>query len=205
MESLIYVNTDTVTAHCTPTGNGPPRTFATLLAQWQARFSFFTTGEDPAAIAGITLRCVLKEKPTGAALLASSTTTLSDAVYTFDFASVDSTPLRNLLGDLDNIDLQGEIEWTLSGRVERVYFPVTLINSRHRPDDVAPEPWESTAEAWLTARAVLHSDAQTLTDAARIQALANLGIRFTPDGYIELDNADGDTFHIALNSGNAPG
>lgn len=205
MESLIYVNTDTITAHCTPTGIGPPRILATLLAQWQARFSFFSTGEEPAAVSGITLRCVLKEKPTGAALLASSTTTLSDATYTFNFASVDSSGLRTLIGDADNIDLEGEIEWTISGRVERVYFPVTLINSRHRPDDVAPEPWESTADAWLTAKAVLHSDAQTLTDAARIQALENLGVRFTADGYLEIDNADGDTFHVPLNSGNAPG
>lgn len=199
MESLIYVNKDTVTAHCTPTGNGPPRILATLLAQWQARFSFFCTGEDPAAVPGISLRCVLKEKPTGAALLASSTTSLSDATYTFDFASVDSSGLRTLIGDADNIDLQGEIEWTISGRVERVYFPVTLINSRHRPDDVAPDPADEAYELWLTARAVRFDEAQALTDAARIRALENLAIRFTSDGYLEIDNADGDTFHVPLN------
>lgn len=205
MESLIFVNRTARTARGSVTGNAPPRVICTLLAQWQARFSFFVTGEDPSAVAGIILRCVLKEKPTGPALLASSSTTLDGAVYTFDFASVDSSGLRTLIDDADNIDLQGEIEWTISGRVERVYFPVTLINARHRPDDAAPAPWESTADTWLTAKAVLHSSAQTLADAARIRALENLGVRFTPDGYLEIDNANGDTFHVPLNSGNAPG
>lgn len=176
MESLIYVNTETVTAHCTPTGNGPPRVICTLLAQWQARFSFFVTGEDPAAVAGITLRCVLKEVPTGAVLLASSTATLSAAVYTFDFASVDSSGLRTLIGDADQIELQGEIEWTLSGRVERVYFPVTVLNSRHRPDDGAPDPAASASNAWLSARAVRFDEAQTLTTEQKAQALTNIGV-----------------------------
>jgi hypothetical protein len=176
VESLIYVNTETVTAHCTPTGNGPPRVICTLLAQWQARFSFFVTGEDPAAVAGITLRCVLKEVPTGAVLLASTTATLSAAVYTFDFASVDSSGLRTLIGDADQIELQGEIEWTLSGRVERVYFPVTVLNSRHRPDDGAPDPADSASNAWLSARAVRFDEAQTLTTEQKAQARTNIGV-----------------------------
>jgi hypothetical protein len=176
VESLIYVNTETVTAHCTPTGNGPPRVICTLLAQWQARFSFFVTGEDPAAVAGITLRCVLKEVPTGAVLLASTTATLSAAVYTFDFASVDSSGLRTLIGDADEIELQGEIEWTLSGRVERVYFPVTVLNSRHRPDDGAPDPADSASNAWLSARAVRFDEAQTLTTEQKAQARTNIGV-----------------------------
>jgi hypothetical protein len=176
VESLIYVNTETVTAHCTPTGNGPPRVICTLLAQWQARFSFFVTGEDPAAVAGITLRCVLKEVPTGAVLLASTTATLSAAVYTFDFASVDSSGLRTLIGDADQIELQGEIEWTLSGRVERVYFPVTVLNSRHRPDDGAPDPAASASNAWLSARAVRFDEAQTLTTEQKAQARTNIGV-----------------------------
>lgn len=204
MESIIFVNRTARTARGSVTGNALPRVICTLLAQWQARFSFFVAGEDPAAVTGISLRCVLKQKPTGPALLASSSSTLSGSVYTFDFQTVDSSPLRTLIADADNIDLEGEIEWTLSGRVERVYFPVTLINSRHRPDDAAPEPWQSTADAWLTAKAVLHSSAQTLTDTARIRALENLGVRFTAGGYLEIDNSDGDTFHIALNSGSAP-
>lgn len=205
MESLIFVNTTARTARGSVTGNAPPRVICTLLAQWQARFSFFVAGEDPAAVTGISLRCVLKQKPTGPALLASSAFTLSGSVYTFDFASVDSSGLRTLIGDADNIDLQGEVEWTISGRIERVYFPVTLINSRHRPDDAAPDPADEAYEAWLTARAVRFDEAQTITDAARIQTLENLGIRFTADGYLEIDNADGDTFHVPLNSGNAPG
>ncbi len=176
MESLIYVNTETVTAHCTPTGNGPPRVICTLLAQWKARFSFFVTGEDPAAVAGITLRCVLKEQPTGAVLLASSTASVSGAVYTFDFASVDSSGLRTLIGDADEIELEAEIEWTLSGRVERVYFPVTVLNSRHRPDDAAPDPADEAYEAWLTARAVRFDEAQTLTTEQKAQARTNIGV-----------------------------
>jgi hypothetical protein len=176
VESLIYVNTETVTAHCTPTGNGPPRVICTLLAQWQARFSFFVTGEDPAAVAGTTLRCVLKEVPTGAVLLASTTATLSAAVYTFDFASVDSSGLRTLIGDADQIELQGEVEWTLSGRVERVYFPVTVLNSRHRPDDGAPDPADSASNAWLSARAVRFDEAQTLTTEQKAQARTNIGV-----------------------------
>lgn len=176
MESLIYVNKENVTAHCTPTGNGPPRVICTLLAQWQARFSFFVTGEEPAAVAGITLRCVLKEQPTGAVLLASSTTSVSGAVYTFDFASVDSSGLRTLIGDADEIELEGEIEWTLSGRVERVYFPVTVLNSRHRPDDGAPDPAASASNAWLSARAVRFDEAQTLTTEQKAQARTNIGV-----------------------------
>lgn len=199
MESLIYVNTENVTAHCTPTGNGPPRVICTLLAHWQAHFSFFVTGEDPAAVAGITLRCVLKEQPTGAVLLASSTTSVSGAVYTFDFASVDSSGLRTLIGDADEIELEGEIEWTLSGRVERVYFPVTVLNSRHRPDDAAPDPADEAYEAWLSARAVRFDEAQTLTTEQKAQARANIGVTSGVSDHGGLTGLDDDDHPHYLN------
>jgi hypothetical protein len=202
VESLIYVNTENVTAHCTPTGNGPPRVICTLLAQWQARYSFFVTGEEPAAVAGITLRCVLKEQPTGAVLLASSTASVSGAVYTFDFASVDSSGLRTLIGDADEIELEGEIEWTLSGRVERVYFPVTLLNSRHRPDDAAPDPADEAYEAWLSARAVRFDEAQTLTTEQKAQARANIGVSSSTGGSLP---AGGTTGQVLAKQSNADG
>lgn len=202
MESLIYVNTENVTAHCTPTGNGPPRVICTLLAQWQARFSFFVTGEEPAAVTGITLRCVLKEHPTGAVLLASSTTSVSGAVYTFDFASVDSSGLRTLIGDADEIELEGEIEWTLSGRVERVYFPVTVLNSRHRPDDAAPDPADEAYEAWLSARAVRFDEAQTLTTEQKAQARTNIGASSSTGGSLP---AGGTTGQVLAKESNTDG
>lgn len=177
MESLIFVNVTTRTARSSVTGVSQPRVICTLLAQWQARFRFFITGEEPAAVPGISLRCVLKATPTGAALIASSVAVLSGVTYSFDFSSVDSAPLRALLGDLDNIDLTGEIELTIADRVERVAFPVTVINSRHRPEDVEPPPYETEIEDYLTARAVRYDDvSQVLTNEQKAAVQSKLGI-----------------------------
>jgi hypothetical protein len=86
---------------------------------------------------------------------------------------------------------------------ESATFQIELQSAINLPDDAEPTALP-TANAWLTARAVRFDIAQTLSDAARIQALTNQGITFTSSGYLRLVNSAGDVFHIGLNTGEPP-
>ena len=183
METTVFVNLTNKTIRRGITGNELPSASCKLLAQWQIAFSFFEPGEAAAPLSGATFRFALKATATGAPLLFTSTLTNVGATYTADFASVDSTALRALIGDESSIVVVGEIEWTLSGRRERASFPVLITNAFNRPDDVAPDPVEEASELWFTAQ---------------------LAQRLTAGGYIEFQAANGDWFNIAANSGRAP-
>lgn len=55
------------------------------------------------------------------------------------------------------------------------------------------------ADAWTNARAVLHDRAQSLSDAAQLRALANLGITFPGDDVMQIVR-NGRTLTIRLSS-----
>lgn len=183
MESTLFINTTQRVARAGITGVVLPAASCTLLAQWQVRFGFFETGAAVAELAAATLRFALKASPSSAALVFTSTFTVEDDFHVADISSVDSSALRTLLGDLKQIEAVGEIEWTIDGRRERVHFPVTVINAWLRPDDTAPDPIEEASVTWLNEQ---------------------FAARITAGGYFEIQNADGDWFNFALNSGRAP-
>ena len=142
---------------------------------------FFTPGSDPALLnESTTFRVALKKEstPSGSVLALLSAPTDSGAdYYEFEWAQIDSTALRTLLGDsTDGAAAVLEIEWTLSATVERVSIPVVINNAWIRTDDSAPNPEEDGSDAFVAARAVCYDRTQTLTDEQKLQALANVGI-----------------------------
>lgn len=183
MQSTILINTSARVARKATTGTELPPAACKLLAQWQVTFGFFAEGSAVAAISGLSLRFALKETATGPALVFSSTFTQSSGLYTADIASVDSSALRTLLGDQASVVVVGEVEWTVSGRIERVHFPVIVTNAWLRPDTTAPDPVAEASVTWLNEQ---------------------FAARITPGGYMEFQNTAGDWFHLPLNSGRAP-
>lgn len=183
VESAIFVNLSKHTAHAAITGAAAPFVACTLLAEWQVSFSFFQPGSAAAALSSPTFRFALKETATGSPLIFTSSLSNSGAVYTADISSVDSPALRTLIGDQTSIEVVGEIEWTLSSRVERVHFPVTVTNAFIRPDTAAPDPVEEDSVIWLNEQ---------------------LAAKVTAGGYFEFQLTDGTWVNFALNSGRAP-
>ena len=185
MESTLFINLAARVARKTITGSELPSAGCRLLAQWQVAIAFFEPGEEVAALdIATTFRFALKATPTGQPLLFTSSLILDEGVYYADFSSVDSAALRALLGDQASVVVIGELEWTLDARRERVHFPVSVVNAWLRPDDVAPDPVAEASVTWLNEQ---------------------LAARITAAGYFELQNEDGDWFHLPLNSGHAPG
>lgn len=207
MEATLFINTDLRAARKAATGIDVPIVTARQRAALSLSFKFFETDAAPALLSGSpTFRLVLKATPTGDPFAFTSTVaeTLADG-YKFTFTSIDSASLRTLLGDQRQIEGWVEIEWTIGSVIERVASPLIVQAAYHATDEEAPDPLAEASDTWLTARAVRHDEAQTLTTAAAAQALENLNITFTAAGYLQLQNAAGDTFHIPLNSGTAPG
>lgn len=176
MDATLYLNTTTLVAGAAVTGLAIPAITARLQAHLKLTCYFFATGEDPALLTGASFRIALKDvnEPSGTvlALLSSPTDTGAD-YYEFEWASLDSTALRSLLGDQKEADVIVEIEWTIGGTVERISIPATVQNAWIRTADAAP-------------------------DFAPFQA------SITALGYLRLVNADGDVFHLGLNSGEPP-
>ena len=205
MTGTVFLNTTTLSARKAITGVELPSISAKLQAALTLTVKFFATGAEAALLTSPTFRVTLKATPTGSPFVFSSTIaeTLADG-YTFEFTSVDSAALRTAIGDLKQLDAFGEVEWTVDSVVERVAFPVTIVNAYLRTDDDAPDPVAEESDTWLTARGVRFDAAQTLTSAQAAQALANQKVTITSAGYLRLVNAAGDVFHAALNSGEPP-
>lgn len=214
MEFEVFINTTTKAARAALTGLAVPEITPRLQTHLLLTTYFFATDADPALLTGSpTFRVALKDKnePSGAvlALLSAATATGTD-YYEFEWASLDSSALRTLLGDNESAEAVLEIEWTISGDVERVAIPVTIENAWIRSADSAPDPAADEIEAFLTARCVRFDTAQTLTGTQIDRALTNLGItnirsiNITSAGYLVFTNDAGDTFHIGLNSGSPP-
>jgi hypothetical protein len=177
VESTIFINSTLREARAGTTGAGLPEVTLTLLAQWLCHVRFFASGEDPALLDTPAFVLSIKETPTGTALVRTETSAENDDGdgYDFEFESIDGESLRALLGDEPSLDLVLEIEWTVDSVTERVHMPCTVINAYNRPDDTAPDPAEAETDAWLTARAVRHDSAQTLTTDQKTQARSNIG------------------------------
>lgn len=151
MEATLFVNTDTKVIRASLTGTALPSVPVRLQTHLLLTVYFFATGEDAALLAGSpTFRVALKDKnePSGSvlALLSAPTDTLADG-YEFEWSSVDSAALRTLLGDsFDPAPAVLEIEWTISGVVERASMLVEIQNAWIRPDDSGPDffPFEAT-------------------------------------------------------------
>lgn len=205
MTGTVFLNTTTLVARSAITGNALPLIAAKLQAALTLTVKFFATGEAAALLSSPTFRVTLKATPTGDPFVFTSSVAdeLADG-YTFEFSSVDSAALRTAIGDLTQLDAFGEVEWTVASVVERVSFPVTLVNAYIRSGDDAPDPIADESLAWLDDHGVRFDAAQTLTAAQAAQALANQKITFTSAGYLRLVNSAGDVFHIALNSGEPP-
>lgn len=152
MDATIYLNTTTLVARAADTGIAVPAITARLQAHLKLTCYFFATGEEPALLSGATFRVALKDvnEPSGTvlALLSSPTDTGAD-YYEFEWASLDSSGLRTLLGDQPEASVIVEIEWTIGGTVERVAIPATVENAWIRTADAAPdfEPFQASITA----------------------------------------------------------
>ena len=205
MTGTVFLNTTTLSAFKAITGVELPSVSAKLQAALTLTVKFFATGEEAALLTGSpTFRVTLKGTPTGSPFVFSSSATATSDGYTFTFTSVDSAALRTAIGDLTELDAFGEVEWTIASVVERVAFPVTIVNAYLRTDDDAPDPVAEDSDTWLTARAVRFDAAQTLTAAQAAQALANQKVTITSGGYLRVVSNAGDVFYASLNSGEPP-
>ncbi len=153
MESTVYINTLTKTAHHGITGHALPKVLARLQAHLQVDVRFFETDKIAELLEGTpTFRIGLKESPEGVAFIyaAAITQELADG-YRFTFESVDSSALRTFLGDCKEAkDAFLEIEWNLDDIVERVAIPAKIENAYLRTDEELPDPMERAAR-WYPA------------------------------------------------------
>lgn len=184
MTGLAYLNTSTLTAHRAFTGIAEPELACRLQAQFALEVGFFETGDTAAALlTSPSFRVAIKGTPTGSPFVLTSTGNTQATTYLFNFTSVDSAALRSAIGDLHELEAIAEVEWTVSGAVQRVAFPITILNAWIRTSDSAPDPAAEESETWLTEQ---------------------LAARITAGGYIEFQNAAGDWFNVPMNSGRAP-
>lgn len=152
MEAALYLNTTTLVARAAVTGVAIPAITARLQAHLKLTCYFFATGEDPALVSGATFRVALKDvnEPSGTvlALLSSPTATGADH-YEFEWASLDSSGLRTLLGDNKEAPVILEVEWTIGGTVERISVHAVVQNAWIRTADAAPDfqPFQASITA----------------------------------------------------------
>jgi hypothetical protein len=181
MQPQIFINTDARTARASLTGIEVAKASCQLLSEWQVRVYFHSPGAQPAEFTEA-VDIVLSLKPTDdpeAAVLIYSAEPVYDgelACYHFDFASVDSADLRDLIGKDAEITVTAEVAWTIDNRRRRAKWQTTVVNAYNRPDDGAPDPAASASNAWLSARAVRFDEAQTLTTEQKAQARTNIGV-----------------------------
>jgi hypothetical protein len=185
VESTVFVNLTTRAAAATISGIAAPVLLCRLQAALDLTVSFIeTSGDDPALLTGTpTFRFALKATATGTPLAFTNTATETADSYVFSITSVDSAALRTAIGDQASLNATAEIEWTIAGVVERVSFPCLIGQAYIRTADSAPDPTSEVADAWL---------------------IAQLADRINAGGYLRLVNADGDVFHIGLNTGEPP-
>ena len=143
MEATLYVNTTTNEIRAALTGAAIPSVPVKLQTHLNLTVYFFATNAAAALLDGsTTFRVALKDinTPSGSvlALLSAPTDTLATG-YEFEWASVDSSALRTLIGDSDSVEAALEIEWTLATTKERASLLVTIQNAWIRTADAAPD------------------------------------------------------------------
>lgn len=153
MDATLYINTTTRRAFATATSSIVPTLEARLQTHLLITAYFFAQDSDPALLAGSpTFRVALKDQatPSGTVLaLLSAATATGATYYEFEWASIDSTAMRTLIGDEEFVPVTLEIEWTVNATVERVAVPVRLYNAWIRTADAAPDltPFEASITA----------------------------------------------------------
>lgn len=187
MTQNFVINRDLLVARAALTGSQLPVVSITHLAALTIKVAF-ATGSPLAQGSlgdGATVRCVLKETPTGDVLLMDATMTASgtgsSTVYeaVWDDADVDSTALRAFLADAtasENWSRKAwlEVEWTISGSTERVFLPVDVRVSFHLPEDDAPDPAADASWAWLKARLAAGTGlTRTVNDSTKVITFAS--------------------------------
>lgn len=153
MEFDIFVNTDSIVARSSLTGSALPSVAPRLQTHLLLNVYFFSSidGVNTAALLEgtpsfrVALKDVLNPDSAVLALLSAPTGTGAD-FYEFEWQQIDSVALRTLIGESENMAAMLEIEWTISGVVERVSIPVSIGNAWIRLSDSAPDftPWEVT-------------------------------------------------------------
>ncbi len=165
MTQTFVINRDLPAARAALTGTSVPAISITHLAALTLKVAFASGSPLVQASLGdgATVRCVLKETPTGSVLLMDATMTASGSgsstVYeaVWDDADVDSTALRAFLDEATASESWSrkawlEVEWTISGSTERCFLPVEVRVSFHQPGDSAPDPAADASWDWLKAR-----------------------------------------------------
>lgn len=153
MEHTLYINTTELRAATVQDGLNTPTLDARLQTHLKLTTYFHAADTAPALLSGSpTFRVALKDAATPTAsvlaLLSAVTATGAD-YYEFEWAQIDSSAMRTLIGDLESVPVVLEIEWTIAADVERVRVPVTLYNAWIRSGDAAPdfEPFAASITA----------------------------------------------------------
>lgn len=107
---------------------------------------------------GTTGRLTLKAvgRPSGEPLGLDTAWQIVDDRYVFETA-LTSGPLYALLGDQKDVVVSASVEWQIPGETEprkSLDFPILIVTSSSREDDVGPPPQESAAWAWIKSRLV---------------------------------------------------
>lgn len=176
MKSLIYIDLDREQARSAPGTTLLPVVAVSLITPWSLSLHCHRTGSTHAVdMSSAGFKLVLKLTPTSDALLYDDHATMEGGRAVIE-TMMDSSTLRTALGDQKAIQVTAEIEWTLEGESGRAAWPMTVRNAFVRPGDEAPPPAAAASEIWLRARALRHDEAQTLSNDAKAQARANLGL-----------------------------
>lgn len=152
---------------------------------------------DPSPATAATGRLAMKPvgsfdvEPTAGAASWVKTGTGTSTYYTFDLL-LNTEDLNTLLGvgeaaDVSSVQLNFEMEYILEDGsvISSNTILATVYNDVNRDEDNTPINLPD-ADDWLTARAVRFDEAQTLSNAQKAQAAANLG--FATYATLELAN-----------------
>jgi hypothetical protein len=163
----IVVDRNILCVRAALSGSALPSVTLTHLSAFTLAVAF--ASGSPLAIGSLgedaSVRCVLKELPTGAVLMQDATmdasgsgaSTLYSAVW--DDSEVDSDALRAFLADATGDALWTrkawlEIQWTVGTTTERTFFPVDIRAAFHQPSDDPPDPTADASWLWLKQRLV---------------------------------------------------
>lgn len=169
------------------TEGGPAVNFTTDVTSGTCQYS----PEGQEVSGWVSGRCAFKQYPESSVLILDAEIeeegTGADARYKAEWTHItnDSAALREFIkGQTLPRPCWFEIEWTDGSGTHRVSFPVLIVPAFISPDDGAPDPADPAALPWLLLRALVFSQAQTLTTEQRTQALENLGLMPAEDGTV---------------------
>lgn len=205
---LIF-DTDSDTLHIAAIGNATAEDIKAL-GYVDCRLQFLKGASAIRRAAGAPISLAIRDKEVDGTLLASCATWTrpdTDAGWYEGVLSLNTVAIEELLDGSATQktfsvfaearwsppDLDPE-QWRISSTV-----PMTLVRAVNDGSEAAPDA-ESDPSVFLR-----YDQAQTLTSAQMMRVLNSLGVTITAAGYLQLTASDGGNFHLALNSGAAPG